>query len=122
MRQTHLKWLLLALAIVVLVPTTIVITSIALGVANESVGWLRYRLPGAFFWIFLGTGLASPFMGIGTLLLLWRHRHKGGVMTGSAVDRRLEIVLILASLAALFAPVAWGFVFSEVFFAAGGNR
>ena len=36
--------------------------------ANESAGWLRYKLPEVFFWIFLSTGIASPFLGIGTLV------------------------------------------------------
>jgi hypothetical protein len=32
--------------------------------ANESAGWLRYKLPEVFFWIFLSTGIASPFLGL----------------------------------------------------------
>ena len=38
---------------VVLVPGAIVIASLILGLANESAGWLRYKLPEVFFWIFL---------------------------------------------------------------------
>ena len=121
-RQRHLNCLLVALTIVVLVPSAIVIVSIVLGAANESVGWLRYRLPEVFLWTFLMTGSASPFVGIGTLLLLWTHRHKWALMIGSKVGRRLRIMLILASLAAVIAPAAWIFLFSEVFFVAGGNR
>ena len=76
MRQRHLKWLLLGLSIVLLIPSAIVIASMILSAANESAGWLRYKLPEIFFWMFLTTGLASPFLGISTLLLLWAQRHQ----------------------------------------------
>jgi hypothetical protein len=70
-KPNHLKGLLAALIGVVLVPGMIVIASLILGMANESAGWLRHRLPEVFFWIFLSTGIALPFLGIGTLVFLW---------------------------------------------------
>jgi len=122
MRQRHLKWLFAALSVVLLVPSAIVTASMVLSAANESAGWLRYKLPEVFFWTFLTTGLASPFVGISTLLLLWIQRHQMAVMIGGIKERRLRIALILASVAAVLAPAAWIFFFSEVFFVAGGNR
>ncbi len=122
MRQRHLKWLLLGLSIVLLIPSAIVIASIILSAANESAGWLRYKLPEIFFWMFLTTGLASPFLGISTLLLLWAQRHQSAMKISSTVERRLRIALIVASMAAVIAPAVWIFFFSEVFFVAGGNR
>ena len=120
--QRHLKWLFAAVNTVLLVPSGIVIASSVLSAANESAGWLRYKLPEVFFWTFLTTGLASPFVGISTLLLLWIQRHQMAVRIGGIMERRLRIALILASVAAVLAPVAWIFFFSEVFFVAGGNR
>jgi len=122
MRQRHLKWLFAALSVVLLVPSAIVTASMVLSAANESAGWLRYKLPEVFFWTFLTTGLASPFVGMSTLLLLWIQRHQMAVMIGGIKERRLRIALILASVAAVLAPAAWIFFFSEVFFVAGGNR
>ena len=113
--QRHLKWLFAALSVVLLVPSAIVTASMVLSAANESAGWLRYRLPEIFFWTFLTTGLASPFVGISTLLLLWIQRHQMAVMIGGIMERRLRIALILASVAAVVAPAAWIFFFSEVF-------
>jgi hypothetical protein len=70
-KPIHLSGLLTALVTVVVLPGLIVAASLILGMANESAGGLRYKLPEVFFWIFLSTGLASPFLGIGTLVFLW---------------------------------------------------
>ena len=120
--QRLLRWLFVALCIVLLFLSAIVIASRVLSTANESAGWLRYKLPEVFFWTFLTTGLASPFMGIGTLLLLWAQRQRRAMLISSKVERRLRIALILASMAAVIAPAAWIYFFGEVFFIAGGNR
>ena len=120
--QRHLKWFFVALSIVLLVPSAIVIVSRVLSAANESAGWLRHKLPEVFFWMFLTTGLASPFLGISTLLLLWAQRHRWEAIIGSKLERRFRIALILLSIAAVIAPAVWIFYFSEVFFVAGGNR
>ena len=121
-KPNHLKGLLAALIGVVLVPGMIVIASLILGMANESVGWLRYRLPEQFFWIFLWTGIASPFLGIGTLLFLWMLRRRPALIEGSQTDPKMRRAVILAAATAIVAPAAWSVVFGEVFFVAGGNR
>lgn len=118
-RPTYFKILLATLIGVVMIPATIVVGTLALDSANESSGWLRYRLPVMFFWIFLTTGGASPFLGIGTLVLLWAlQRHSVSVEDQLKVTR----ALLLAALTATVAPVAWVFAVSEVFFVAGGSR
>ena len=122
MTQRHLQWLLVALSILLFVPSAIAIASMVLSAANESAGWLRYKLPEVFFWMFLTTGLASPFVGISILVLLWAQWHQWAVIFDSKVERRLKIALILISTAAVIAPAAWIYLFSEVFFVAGGNR
>jgi hypothetical protein len=122
MGERNLKWLLFALTIVLLIPSSIVIASKALSAANESAGWLRYKLPEVCFWTFLTSGLASPVLGIGTLLLLWFQRHRWGELIDSKLERRLRIALIPVSIAAVIAPAAWVFFFSEVFLVAGGDR
>ena len=71
---------------VVLVPGMIVVASLILAMANESAGWLRYRLPEVFFWIFLSTGIASPFLGIGTLVFVWVLRRRQVLVEGSKRD------------------------------------
>ena len=121
-KPPYLKGLLLALISVVLVPGMIVIASLILGMANESAGWLRYKLPEVFFWIFLSTGIASPCLGIGTLLFLWILRRRRVLVGGGNTDPKTETALILASATAIVAPAAWTILFSEVFFVAGGNR
>ena len=121
-KPNHLKGLLAALIGVVLVPGMIEIASLILGMANESAGWLRYRLPEVFFWIFLWTGIASPFLGIGTLVFLWMLRRRRVLVGGDKTDPRMKPALILAAAITIFAPAAWTLVFSEVFFVAGGNR
>ena len=121
-KPNHLKGLLAALIGVVLVPGMIVIESLILGMANESAGWLRYRLPEVFFWIFLSIGIASPFLGIGKLVFLWLLPLRQALVDGSKADPRMKPALILAATITIFAPVAWTLVFSEVFFVAGGNR
>ena len=121
-KPNYLTGLLVALISVVVVPSIIVIVSLILGMANESAGWLRYRLPEVFFWIFLSTGIASPFLGIGTLLFLWTLRRRRALADRSKTGFKTEPALILAAAAAIVAPAAWTFVFSEVFFVAGGNR
>jgi hypothetical protein len=120
-KPTHLNGLLVALISVVLIPCAIVVASLVLGAANESAGWLRYKLPEVFFWIFLGTGLASPLLGIGTFVLLWTLQRRASVDSGRT-EPNLKRALILALLTAIVAPAAWTFLFSEVFFVAGGNR
>jgi hypothetical protein len=118
----HLKGLLVALIGIVLVPGVIVIASLFLGTANESAGWLRYRLPEMFFWVFLATGLASPFLGIGTLVLLWMLQRRCSLFDGGKTETNLRRALIFAAVTAIVAPAAWTFLFSQVFFVAGGNR
>jgi len=117
-----LKGLLVVLISVVLVPGVIVIASLILGMANESAGWLRYKLPEAFFWIFLSTGIASPFLGIATLVFLWILRRRWLLADVGKTDPKAKTALILAAVAAIIAPAAWTVLFSEVFFVAGGNR
>ena len=89
-KPNHLNGLLVALIGVVLVPGVIVIASLILGTANESAGWLRYRLPEVFFWIFLSTGIASPFLGIGTLVFLWILRRRPALVDGSKTDPKMR--------------------------------
>jgi hypothetical protein len=117
-----LKGLLVVLISVVLVPGVIVIASLILGMANESAGWLRYKLPEVFFWIFLSTGIASPFLGIATLVFLWVLRRRWLLADGGKMAPKTKTALILAAVAAIIAPAAWTVLFSEVFFVAGGNR
>ena len=121
-KPNHLKALLVALIAVVLVPGVIVIASLILGTANESAGWLRYKLPELFFWIFLWTTIASPFLGIGTLVFLWMLRRRPALIEGSQTDPKMRRAVILAAATAIVAPAAWTVVFGEVFFVAGGNR
>ena len=120
-KPIHLNALLAVLTGLVLLPGLIAVASLILGIANESAGWLRYRLPEVWFWTFLVTGLASPILGIGTLALLWAlHRQRVLLDSGrGALKRRL---LILAATTAIVAPAIWVIVASEVFFVAGGNR
>lgn len=121
-KPVHLNGLLVALISVVLVSGMIVVASLILGTANESAGWLRYKLPEWFFWIFLSTGLASPFLGIGTLMLVWILQQRRALVDGSDTEPKMRRALILAAVTAIVAPAAWTIVFSEVFFVAGGNR
>ena len=121
-KPNYLNGLLVALISVVLVPSVIVIASLILGMANESAGWLRYKLPEAFFWIFLSIGIASPFLGIATLVFLWILRRRGLLVDGGKTDPKTKTALILAAVTAIIAPAAWTVLFSEVFFVAGGNR
>ena len=121
-KPIHLNGLLVALIGIVLVPGAIVIASLILGAANESAGWLRYRLPEVFFWVFLATGLTSPFLGIGTLVLLWTLQRRCSLFDGGKTETNLRRALIFAAVTAIVAPAAWIFVFGEVFFVAGGNR
>ena len=121
-KPIHLNGLLAALVTVVLVPGMIVAASLILGMANESAGWLRYKLPEVFFWIFLSTGLASPFLGIGTLVFLWILRRRRALVNSSKADPKMKRALVLAASTAIVAPAVWTLVFSEVFFVAGGNR
>jgi hypothetical protein len=121
-KPNHLNGLLAARVSVVLVPGMIVIASLILGIANESAGWLRYKLPEVFFWMFLWTGIASPFLGIGTLLFVWILRRRRVLVDGGNTDPKTKTALILAAVTAIVAPAAWTVLFSEVFFVAGGNR
>jgi len=121
-KPNHLKGLLATLISVVLVPGMIVIASLILGMANESAGWLRYRLPEGFFWMFLWTGIASPFLGIGALVFLWTLRRRRAPTDGRQKDSKLTRAVILAAVTAIVAPAAWTLLFSEVFFVAGGSR
>jgi hypothetical protein len=122
LKWAHLHGLLVILIGAVLVPGMIVGASFILAMANESAGWLRYRLPEVFFWIFLSTGIASPFLGIGTLIFLWVLQRRQVLVEGRKRDSRMSPMLILAAVTAIVAPAAWTLVFSEVFFVAGGNR
>ena len=121
-KPNYLNGLLVALISVVLVPGVIVIASLILGMANESAGWLRYKLPEAFFWIFLSTGIASVFLGIATLVFLWILRRRWLLVDGGKTDPKVKTALILAAVTAIVAPAAWTVLFNEVFFVAGGNR
>ena len=121
-KPAYLNGLLVTLIGFVLVPGAILVASLYLGAANASAGWLRYRLPEAFFWIFLTTGLASPILGVGTFLLLWTLGRRSITVDSSTTEPRLRKALILAAAAALAAPAMWTLLFSEVFFVAGGNR
>ena len=121
-KPNYLNGLLVALISVVLVPGVIVIASLILGMANESAGWLRYKLPEAFFWIFFSIGTASPFLGIATLVFLWILRRRWLLVDGGKTDPKVKTALILAAVTAIVAPAAWTVLFNEVFFVAGGNR
>lgn len=122
LKPAYFHCLLATLIGVVLVPGMIVIGSLILGTANQSAGWLRYRLPEVFFWIFLSTGIASPFLGIGTLVFLWIVERRQALEDLGPTAAKTKHALILAAVAAIVAPAAWTLVFSEVFFVAGGNR
>ena len=120
--QRRLNWLLAALIALVSVPSAIAVVGVVLGTVNESVGWLRYRLPAECFWVFVATAVASPFAGVGTLLLLWTLRNRWALVIDSRTGRRLRLLLIVASLAAVAAPAVWIVLFAEVFFVSGGSR
>jgi hypothetical protein len=122
LKSSHLRGLLVMLIGVVLVPGMIVVASFILATANESAGWLRYRLPEVFFWIFLSTGIASSFPGIGTLVFAWMLRRRRVPVKDGKADSRIKVVLIVAAVTSIVAPAAWTLVFREVFFVAGGNR
>jgi len=106
-KPIFLNGLLVALISIVLVPGAIVVASLILGAANESAGWLRYRLPEVFFWMFLATGLASPFLGIGTLVLLWTLQRRRTLVDGDKTELRMRRALILAAVTAFLAPAVW---------------
>lgn len=106
LNPAYLHCLLATLIGVVLVPGMIVIGSLILGTANQSAGWLRYRLPEVFFWIFLSTGIASPFLGIGTLVSLWIVGRRQALADLGATAPRSKHALILAAGAAIVAPAA----------------
>jgi hypothetical protein len=92
----HLSGLLAALVTVVLIPGMIVVAGLIPSMANESAGWLRYKLPEVFFWIFLSTGrLASPFLRIGTLMLVWGLQRRA-VVNVSDTRPKMRRVPILA--------------------------
>ena len=118
----HLQGLLVTLTSVVLVPGMVVAASLILGMSNESAGWLRYKLPEVFLWMFLSTGIASPFLGIGTFVFLWILQRQRAPVDSSETDPRIRRALILAAVTATVAPVAWTILFGEVSFVAGGNR
>jgi hypothetical protein len=122
LKPAHLHCLLAILISVVLVPSMIVAASLILGRSNESAGWLRYKLPEVFFWMFLATGLSSPLVGIGTLVLMWTLRRQRVLVDGNQTDPKMRRTLILAAVTAIIAPAAWAIGFAEVFFVAGGNR
>ena len=119
--RVHLRRWLVTVVTMVLVPTAIVIASRLLAAANESAGWLRYRLPVVFLWIFLASGVAAPMMGIGSLIWIWSRRREHA-LPARHDERSWRMALALASLTALLAPMAWVNAFGEVFFAAGGSR
>jgi hypothetical protein len=121
-KPIHLGGLLAALVTVVVLPGLIVAASLILGMANESAGWLRYKLPEVFFWIFLSTGLASPCLGIGTLVFLWILPRRRALVNTSKAALKMKRALVFAASTAIVAPAVWTLVFSEVFFVAGGNR
>jgi hypothetical protein len=122
LKPAHLHWLLATLISVVLVPGVIVAASLILGKSNESAGWLRYKLPEVFFWMFLATGLSSPLVGTGTLVLLRTLRRERALVDANQTDPKMRLTLILAAVTAIVAPAAWAIEFAEVFFVAGGNR
>lgn len=121
-KPIHLHGLLLTLTSAVLVPGMVVAASLILGMANESAGWLRYKLPEVFFWMFLLTGIASPILGIGTFVFLWILQRQQVPVDNGKTDPRIRRALILAAVTATVAPVVWTILFGEVFFVAGGNR
>jgi peptidoglycan/LPS O-acetylase OafA/YrhL len=122
LKSSHLRGLLVMLIDVVLVPGMIVVASFILAMANESAGWLRYRLPEVFFWIFLSTGIASPFLGIGTLVFAWMLRRRRVPAKDGKAESRIKVALIVVAVQSIVAPAVWTLVFSEVFFGEGGNR
>jgi hypothetical protein len=111
--QRSLWWLLVANGLVVLVPGAIVAASRIVLAANETAGFQRHTIPAVLFSAFIAGGLASPVVGLGSLLALWaRKPARSGVRTA----------LILAAVVAVLAPAEWFMVLAEVFFAAGGTR
>ena len=65
--------------------------------------------------MFLSTGIASPFLGIGTFVFLWILQRQRAPIDSSETDPRIRHALILAAVTATVAPVAWTILFGEFF-------
>lgn len=114
-------WRLMGLlAALIAVPAAIAAATLFLNDLNAAHGFLRHRLPSFLFWGYAWCAVLSPIAALGALVVLWRRRRAGsGVETYERRDLRVALGLIIA---ALLAPILWGRLFGEVFFAAGGNR
>ena len=108
------------LAGLIAVPAAIAAATLFLADLNAAHGFLRHRLPSFLFWVYAWGAVLSPIAALGALVAVWRRRRGGpGAETGDWRDLRVALGLIIA---ALLAPILWGRLFGEVFFAAGGNR
>jgi hypothetical protein len=117
--QRHLKLLLASLIAALIIPGSIALASLTLGRANETAGWMRYRLPATTFWIFIGASTASPLLGLVVLVLL-AVRKRSSLQKGNTPE--LQILLITFSIVSILFPVLWFFLLGEVFFLSGGSR
>ena len=115
----YLKLLVAALLATLIIPGGIALVCLALGRANEAAGWMRYRLPAATFWIFIGVSTASPLLGLVGLVLL-ALRKRPPLKKANISD--LQTLLFAFAIVAILAPALWIFVLSEVFFLSGGSR
>ena len=113
----YLAGLLIALAVVLVVPVGIVGVGFLMETTQPSAG----RMPGGFFWVFaLGGGL-SPLVGAITSRMLRRYQQQAGA---GEPDRSpvWEFAVRALSLLAMLAPIGWFVLLMRVVFLSGGSR
>jgi hypothetical protein len=114
-RSPRLSVMRMMLLFVLLVPGGIAALSGFLFAVNGFYGYLRLGLWPPFLYAFVLIGLASPVVGIVTLIT-------AACLQGSDSQYASKRSVIVLSVAAIFSPLLWGTIVIYLFFLAGGSR
>ena len=101
--------------------STLVVPIAILLLCAALISWHQYPLPTIFLAAYVLAGIASPIMGIISLVtLLVRSRTLRGAT--SLMERRLRGCLLILSIMNVFAIGLWFMFFPYVIFSIGGTR
>ncbi len=107
--------------LILLCAATLLLPIATLILCATMIGWRQYPLPTIFLGVYLLASLASPVMGVISLITISaRSRVARGEATPA--ERRMRRFLILLSIMNIFAIGIWFLFFPYVIFSVGGTR
>jgi hypothetical protein len=119
--REELRWLVAVPGVAVFTPPLIVVLSLSLILLASVAGQAPFKLPAVVYFLYLALILASPPIGLATLVLVRVHAARSRVEP-SDLESRLRGRVVVAAVLAVLLDVLWVPLIPLVVFASGRSR